>query len=84
MTKGWKMESARHSLARKGIKTGVIETRLIPQNHLTSECWMVQFKGLDACKTCEFKDTPECGGKEIRKKLMNVKGYKVPLGRDIK
>lgn len=61
-----------------------VETRLIPQKHLTSECWMVQFRGLKACEECEFKDTSECGGKAIRKKLMNVKGYKVPLGAEEK
>ena len=56
-----------------------VRTRSIPQSKLTSECWTIQFRGLDACETCEFKDTKECGGKEIRKKLMNVKGHKVPL-----
>jgi len=64
--------------AGKGVKT-----RLIPQNALTSECWLIQMQGLEACKTCKEKDTPECGGKNIRKKLMNEKGYKLPLGREI-
>ena len=64
--------------AGKGVKA-----RIIPQNALTSECWLIQMQGLEACKTCEARDTPECGGKEIRKKLMNAKGYKVPLGREI-
>jgi len=32
---------------------------------------MIQIFGLEACKTCEFKNTEECGGKEIIKKLKN-------------
>lgn len=59
-------------------------SRTIPQSQLTSECWTIQFEGLSACEHCSYKNTKECGGKEIRKKLLNIKGYKVPLGNDIK
>jgi hypothetical protein len=45
---------------------------------------MVQFQGLKACEGCPYKDTVECGGKNIRKKLMNELGYRVPLGKKIK
>jgi hypothetical protein len=61
-----------------------MEARSIPQKHLTSECWLIQFQGLKACETCPAKGTPECGGKNIRKKLMNELGYRVPLGKKIK
>jgi hypothetical protein len=50
---------------------------------LTSECWLIQFEGLSACEHCQFKNTKECGGKEIRKRLLNKKGQKVPLGKEI-
>jgi len=29
---------------------------------LTSECWLVQFRGLEACVDCELFNTRECGG----------------------
>jgi hypothetical protein len=55
--------------------------RIIPQKDLTSECWGVQMQGLSACKSCEFRDTEECGGKKIRESKKNEKGKRVPLGR---
>lgn len=58
----------------------MIETKTINQSELTTECWLVQFNGLGACKTCDLKGTSDCGGKEVRKKLENDKGYAVPLG----
>jgi hypothetical protein len=51
----------------------------IKQNELTSECWLIQIDGINACKKCKYKDTKECGGSNIRKKLINKKGYEVPL-----
>jgi hypothetical protein len=57
-----------------------MEIRTINQSELTSECWSIQFQGLKACKSCEFLNTKECGGKNIRKTLINDKGIKVPLG----
>ena len=45
-------------------------TKVINSNDLTADCWMIQFKGLEACKECEFKDTPDCGGQKIRQDLM--------------
>lgn len=41
----------------------------IDQSKLTSDCWLIQFKGLIACKTCELKGTDECGGRDTLKKL---------------
>ena len=54
----------------------------ISQQDLTAECWGVQAWGLEKCKTCEYADTENCGGVEIRKSGMNSKGIKVPIGLD--
>jgi len=51
----------------------------IPQAHLTGECWTVQTQGLKACKTCEYRDTDNCGGQSIRITGKNSKGFTVPL-----
>jgi len=56
-----------------------VTVRTIKQNNLTSECWTIQMQGIDACNTCKYKDTDECGGKEIRKTLQNEKGLNVPI-----
>ena len=56
-----------------------METKTIKQSDLTSECWSVQFWGLDRCKTCEYKGKKECGGKNIIKTKKNEKGLEVPL-----
>jgi hypothetical protein len=56
-------------------------TKLVfPQGKLSSECWLVQTEGLDACKHCSVRGTSECGGKRIRKTGKNALGHKVPLG----
>ena len=47
-----------------------MKVKSIKQSELTSECWLIQIWGLSACKTCEVKDTEECGGKAIRKDLL--------------
>jgi len=57
-----------------GIKT-IVNTKF-----LTSECWMIQFMGLEACETCEDKDSNACGGKRVRKTGKNSKGYLISLG----
>ena len=57
-----------------------MQTRTVNSNHLTSECWSVQFFGTDYCKKCEFKDTPECGGVKISETGRNGKDQRVPLG----
>lgn len=54
--------------------------KTIKQNELTGECWFVQVWGTEKCKTCEFRDSEDCGGQEIRKTGKNEKGHKVPLG----
>jgi hypothetical protein len=51
----------------------------VPQSKLSSECFAIQFQGLKACEHCEYKGKKDCGGKKIRKTLMNEKGFQVPL-----
>ena len=46
---------------------------------LSSECWMVQFNGIKYCLDCEYKNTEECGGENIRLSGKNDKGIEVPL-----
>ena len=53
-------------------KIVITETKEIDQSKLTSECWLIQFNGLKACQTCEFINTAECGGKNIRKTLLKM------------
>lgn len=45
------------------------ETRIVEQSKLTSDCFFVQVFGLSRCEVCEFRDTDECGGKEIIEKI---------------
>ncbi len=35
----------------------------------STDCWLVQISGLDACKNCDVKDTPDCGGGEMLKQF---------------
>ena len=54
-----------------------MEVTKVKQADLTSECWLIQFRGLSACRECEFLNTAECGGKKIRKTLVNSKGIRI-------
>ena len=45
-----------------------MKIKTIKQSDLTSECWLIQMWGIEACDTCEFLNTKECGGREIREK----------------
>jgi hypothetical protein len=47
----------------------ITESKRIDQNKLTSDCWAIQFNGLSACNTCEFKNTADCGGGNTLKQL---------------
>ena len=55
------------------------KSRTVSQSNLSAECWLVQIQGLEYCKTCESKDTDECGGQEIRKTGKNEVGENVPI-----
>ena len=48
----------------------ITESKEIDQSKLTSDCWLIQFNGLSACETCEFVNTPDCGGQAIREQLL--------------
>lgn len=47
----------------------------VDQNNLTSDCWLIQFNGLDACENCELKNTDECGGGDTLAKLKRLEDY---------
>ena len=49
----------------------ITDTKIIDQSKLTSDCLLIQFNGLSACKHCPAKDTPDCGGQAIRKRLLH-------------
>ena len=61
----------------------MVTAKRIPQNQMTSECWIVQLSDVQTCDTCEFIDTDECGGQDIRSTGKNEKGFKVPLGEGL-
>ena len=56
-----------------------MQVKTISQANLTPECWNVQVWGLEKCKTCEYRKSKECGGKNIRKTGKNAKGLTVPI-----
>ena len=60
-------------------RVNIVKSTTVKQSHLSSECWLVQAWGLDHCITCEFLNTEDCGGKEIRITGRNEYGCTVPL-----
>jgi len=42
----------------------------IYQSDLTPDCWSIQFWGLPHCRKCEYLATDECGGLNIRRKIL--------------
>ena len=63
---------------RNYIKKGkFMKVKTVKQSDLSSECFIIQMWGLSACETCQFLNTKDCGGKEIRKTKMNEKGKKI-------
>ena len=62
---------------QKGIiedgKIKIISSKVIDQSKLTSDCWLIQFYGLTACKNCELKNTTNCGGSKTLKSLLTKK-----------
>jgi hypothetical protein len=53
--------------------------RQIRQDSLTAECWGVQAWGLGYCESCEYLNSEDCGGQDIRRTLKNEKGLAVPV-----
>ena len=59
--------------SRVELKDGKLVTvfsKEIDNSTLTSDCWSIQFEGLNACARCPFLNKRNCGGKNIRKKLL--------------
>ena len=65
---------------KNGLPAANVVMGVAEQSKLTSECWSVQLFGLDYCETCPLRDTPECGGRNIRRTGRNSKGVRVPIG----
>ena len=51
-------------------KLVITESKQIDQSKLTGDCWIIQFEGISACTHCEYLNTKDCGGKNIRKQLL--------------
>ena len=45
------------------------EQQEMDQVSLLNDCWAIQFEGLRACETCEFRKTEDCGGGATLKRL---------------
>lgn len=50
-------------------KIVITHSKEIEQNKLTSDCFLVQFVGIEACANCELRGTADCGGGETLKSL---------------
>jgi hypothetical protein len=61
-------------VAKMDLNGNITESKTFDQNSLTSDCWLVQFDGLVACKSCEAFGTDDCGGGDTLRKLNN-EGY---------
>jgi len=57
-------------MKRTNGKIEPIKIVLKKQSEMTSDCWSIQFEGLEACIDCEFKDTDNCGGGQTLKELI--------------
>lgn len=55
----------------------VAEVKRVKQREMSGECMQVQIWGTSTCLSCEYKDTPDCGGVEIRKTGQNSKAQLV-------
>ena len=56
----------------------------VNQNKLTSECWLIQFTGIEACENCQYKGKHECGGKAILKRIAKGEYPKAGIGTPVK
>ena len=48
----------------------IMRTKRIHQKDLTPDCWSIQVWGLPYCRSCEYLATEDCGGYEIRKRIL--------------
>jgi len=58
----------------------MIKTKIIPQSSLTSDCWLVQFRGFNACAECPEYLGIECGGGETLTKMIHGLGDSIYSG----
>lgn len=42
-----------------------MKTYTVKQRELTSDCWLIQIQGIEACKECDYWGTRDCDGKKI-------------------
>jgi hypothetical protein len=70
--------TGKHKVGAPGVRHSSNSSRRI-----AAACWLIQFNGLAACSSCEALNTDDCGGQDIRKKLVNEKGIAVPLGKAV-
>lgn len=58
-------QKARLIKESEGYKVAIMNSK-----DLDPTCWLVQFWGVNYCKTCEFLETKDCGGsKEVKEYL---------------
>jgi len=56
-----------------------IEAYVLPQNSLDESCWLVQFRGLDACYDCEVLGSDDCGGGfKFLYQVLELYGFRYP------
>ena len=55
----------------------------VKQGELTSDCWVIQIQGIEACKGCELKDTKDCGGIDIIAQIQTGTYPKTGIGERI-
>lgn len=53
----------------------------VNQAELTSDCWLIQIQGIEACEECEYKGTSDCGGKDIIKRIAEGKYPTAGIGK---
>lgn len=60
-------------------KLKAVETHQLKQSEMTSDCWLVQFRGLKACCNCDFYKSENCGGGETLTRILLNKINVAPL-----
>lgn len=63
----------------KSDKPEFVGRKVVNQQQLSSECWAVQFYGLEYCTSCPYQNKKRlCGGRKIRETGKN--SIVVPIG----
>ena len=61
-----------------------MKTYTVKQSDLTSDCWLIQIQGIEACKECEAKGTKDCGGINILAQMDLGKYPRAGIGKRLK